>query len=324
MSELFYFKHRSFKHMLDFFQESDIRAALKYPQLVSSLQKGFADPGFTPDRTISHYNGMTLLTKPSFDSDYGGIKLITVNPRNVGKSIAPIQGVYYLFDGETGAPRAVFDAKALTNMRTAAASVLAANYLALENSESLLVVGTGHLSADVVTAYCSSFQIKKVRVYGRSLEKAKKVVASLGHVAADIQAVSVLPEAAQDADIISCVTSSTTPLIHGEWLREGQHLDLAGAFTPEMRETDTDAIRKCNVYVDNRSTAFTSGDLYIPLKESMFSERDIVGDLFELSSKTVAGRRRDDQITIFKSVGHALEDLIAAKMVYRYFKKSIE
>lgn len=305
--------------MIAFYQSEDIHKALDAVKLVDALDKAFAKPGYTPDRSVITHEGLALLTKPSFNQTHGGVKLITVSPSNAKKSIAPIQGIYYLFDVETGQPKAVMDAKSLTNLRTAAASVLAAKYLAVPDPRTLLVIGTGQLSPYVITSYCSWFQIETVLLYGRNLKRTQAVSQFVTEQGIPCQTVVDLADAVRTADIVSCVTSSTHPLIIGEWLQEGQHLDLIGSFTPEMREADTDAVLKSRLYVDNRSTAFTSGDLFVPKSEGRITTADIQGDLFELCSGNVEGRISNDEITLFKSVGHAMEDLIAAELVYSYY-----
>jgi ornithine cyclodeaminase/alanine dehydrogenase-like protein (mu-crystallin family) len=307
--------------VLDFFQAKDIERALSYPTLVDALKQGFSRPGFTPDRTVSSYDGVTLLTKPSFGAQQSGVKLVTVSPSNSSKNIPTIQGVYYLFDTSTGEPLAIMDAQSLTNIRTAAASVLAASFLASPDARSLLVVGSGELSPYMIAAYCACFPIQHVLVYGRDSSKALKTIERLGSIPAEVQIAENLESAAMQADIISCVTSSTIPLILGKWLHAGQHVDLVGAFTPEMRESDIEAIRRSQLFVDNLSTAFSSGDLSIPLNEGVITEQDIQGDLFSLCSDGEEQLLHSaNQITLFKSVGHALEDLIAAQLVYKFFQ----
>jgi ornithine cyclodeaminase len=211
----------------------------------------------------------------------------------------------------------MMDGTELTRRRTAAASALAADYLARKDASTMLMVGTGALGAHFVRAHAAMRPIRAVLLYNRSPEKAQGLKAALGRDGFDVSVVSDLEKAMGQADIISCATTSTAPILRGAWLKPGTHVDLAGAFKPEMRETDGDVIARARVYVDTREGAEAeAGDLLQAEHEGKFRMENIQGDLFSLCRGETAGRRSRDEITLFKSCGTALEDLATAILVY--------
>jgi ornithine cyclodeaminase len=224
-------------------------------------------------------------------------------------------GVYVLLDGETGEPIAFIDGPALTLRRTAAASALAAKYLARTDCERLLMVGTGALAPHLVEAHASVRPIRNVLVWGRDPEKAARLAHRLDRRTLKVRPTTDLEGAVRGAHVISCATLATEPLIRGHWLPLGVHLDLVGGFRPTMREADDEVVRRARVFVDTREGALAeAGDLVQPIAAGVLDRDDIAGDLFELCRGTRAGRRYHDQITLFKSVGTALEDLAAAQL----------
>lgn len=255
-----------------------------------------------------------------------GIKVVTVFPDNGRQSLPSIFGQYLLLDGATGAPLALLDGTMLTKRRTACASGLASRYLSRSDAASLLMVGTGALAPHLVRVHAKVRPITRVAVWGRDVDKARHLAQELaGSLPAavgrsiTVQAVADRKSAVADADIVSCATLSKTPLVEGDWLRAGQHLDLVGAYTPQMRESDDSAVRRAKLYVDTRAGALTeAGDVVQPLAAGVIGPGDIVADLFDLSRRLTPGRAPDDQnaITLFKSVGAALEDLAAAELAF--------
>jgi ornithine cyclodeaminase len=220
-----------------------------------------------------------------------------------------------LLDGKTGSPLAMIDGPVLTAKRTAAASALAASYLARSDSERLLMVGTGALAPQLVLAHAAVRPICNVLIWGRSPDKAARLAENLNRANFRVEATDDLEAAARGAHVISCATLSPEPLIQGAWLQPGQHLDLVGGYRPDMRETDDAAIRRARVFVDTRAGACTeAGDIVQPLESGVLAPEDIAADLFELTRGERAGRRFYDQITLFKSVGSAIEDLAAAQL----------
>ena len=184
------------------------------------------------------------------------------------------------------------------------------------NARTLLMVGTGALVPHLIEAHCSERAIEQVLIWGRDAKKAQSLAQRLQTQGIAVEAVSDLQQAAGDADIISCATLSETPLIKGEWLKPGAHLDLVGGFKPSMRECDDQALIKARVFVDTRAGALKeAGDLVQPIAAGVFKDADVVAELSELCGGRIAGRETESEITLFKSVGASLEDLAAAELV---------
>jgi alanine dehydrogenase len=300
---------------------SEVVAALDPPSLVEALRHMFRAGAETPAR--QHYNvpvpgrpDASLLLMPAWQAGRQiGVKLVTVFADNAAQQEPAVGGAYVLIDGQTGRTLALMDGPALTLRRTAAASALAASYLARPDCERLLMVGTGALAAHLIEAHASVRPIANVLVWGRDPEKAAKLARRLDRRRLKVGATTDLANAVRGAHIISCATLSERPLIAGHWLPLGVHLDLVGGFRPEMREADDDCIRRARVFVDTRAGALSeAGDIVQPLRSGVLREDDIAGDLFDLARGSRAGRRYHDQITLFKSVGTALEDLAAARL----------
>ena len=253
-----------------------------------------------------------------------GVKIVTVFPDNGKKSLPSIYGQYLLLDGQTGASLALLDGTMLTKRRTACASGLASRYLSRPDSASLLMIGTGALAPQLIRVHAKVRPIREVAIWGRRPEEAEKLANELNQSlpgmigrAISVRAVIDRRKAVAAADIVSCATLSKAPLVEGDWLREGQHIDLVGAFTPQMRESDDKAVGRARVFVDTRAGALKEGgDLVQPLVNGTIDEDDVIADLFELARGQQTGRLAGDAttITLFKSVGAALEDLAAAEL----------
>ncbi|KAA3625044.1 MAG: ornithine cyclodeaminase family protein, partial [Bacteroidetes bacterium] len=271
-------------------------------------------PGFDKDST--------MLLMPAWDpGKNAGVKVVVVSPHNREKDLPTIQGTYLYFDSPTGTLKAILEAKTLTNKRTAAASALASRYLSRKNASSLLLIGTGSLSPDLVRAHCSVRSINQVWIYGRSLQKAQRIANILEEEGFPATAIEDLDSFIPKADIISCATTSDSPLFSGKLLQKGQHLDLVGSYRPNMREVDDDAILQSSVFLDNYVGGMKeTGDIVIPIKKGVLDPDSIKADLFELCSKIKPGRQTAEEITLFKSVGHALEDLAAADYYFEKFQ----
>ncbi|WP_452229654.1 ornithine cyclodeaminase family protein [Lacinutrix sp. MEBiC02404] len=272
-----------------------------------------------PNPTVN--KDSSLLLMPAWHPNKNaGVKIVTVSPENGPFNLPAIQGVYIYLDAIKGNIKAILEAKSLTAKRTAAASALASVYLSKQNASSMLMIGTGALSANLIQAHASVRPIQTVYIWGRNYEKAKAIASSLKNENFTVQAIQTIEEKIADVDIISCATLSKTPLILGAYLKKGQHIDLVGAYKPDMREADDATIKKASVYVDTFQGGLKeSGDIVIPLKNGTLKEEDIKGDLFGLTSNTTKGRQNENEITVFKSVGHAIEDLAAANYYYNKF-----
>jgi ornithine cyclodeaminase len=265
-----------------------------------------------------------LLTMPAWiRGEALGVKLVTVFPQNAERGLGAVSSLYFLLDGQTGQPRAMIDGEALTNRRTAAASALASSYLSRVDSRTLLMVGTGHLAPQLVTAHRAVRPIEKVLVWGRNPERARALADTLARQGVNAAPMVDLAEALSQADIVSCATTSTEPLVKGALLRPGTHLDLVGAFTPQMRESDDEVISRSRVFVDTYAGALAeAGDLLQPIAAGTWSADRVCGDLHELTNGAKPGRLDADDITLFKSVGAAIEDLAAASLLVNEAKAS--
>ena len=302
-----------------------------FPQLIEALRSAFRSEMEVP---VRHHHPVErpgepaamLLLMPAWkrsgaDGGFLGVKIVSVFPGNAARGLPSIYGTYLLMRGDTGEPLAVIDGQALTLWRTAAASALAATYLAREAAGRLVMVGAGALAPYLIEAHASVRPIVDVVVWNRNAVRAESLVATLtstsgkGHYA--VHATTDLEAAVRHADIVSCATLSPDPLVKGAWLKPGAHLDLVGAFTPRMRESDDEAVMRATVYVDTRAGALKeAGDVVQPLASGQISPSAIAGDLFDLCRGNVSARTSPDQITLFKSVGTALEDLAAAQLAY--------
>jgi ornithine cyclodeaminase len=299
----------------------EVIAALDFPELIEALRQMFRTGCDAPAR--QHYTlpvpggeAGSLLLMPAWQAGrHIGVKVATIFPGNPRLKHPSLMGSYLLLDGGTGRPLALMDAAGLTARRTAAASALAASYLARPDCERLLMVGTGALAAHLIEAHASVRPIRNVLVWGRNPEKAARLARRLDRRRLKVAATDDLPNAVRGAHIVCCATPAREPLIHGHWLSLGVHLDLVGGFTPEMREADDDTVRRARIFVDTRDGALNdAGDIVAPLRNGALHADDIAGDLFELTRGSRAGRRYHDQITLFKSVGAAIEDLAAAQL----------
>ncbi len=254
---------------------------------------------------------------PAGEKAYVGLKSVTIYPDNPARGEPTVQGMYFLLDGGTGRPLALIDGPELTVRRTAAASALAARYLAREDASSMLMVGSGALSPCLIRAHMSVRPIASVAIWNRNVGKAGDLASTLRAEGIDARAVEDLEGAVRGADLISCATISSVPLVLGEWLAPGTHVDLVGAFRPDLRETDDEVMRRGTVFVDTRPGGLSeAGDVVQAVKSGALREEDIAADLFELTRGEKPGRSGADEITVFKSVGTAIEDLAAAILVY--------
>ena len=299
-----------------------------FPSLIEALRLAFSDKDtLVPMRHHHDFPNpevqadSTLLLMPAWNpGKQAGVKIVTVSPKNGQFSLPAIQGIYIYLDALKGGILALLDAKSLTAKRTAAASALASKYLSRENSSSLLMIGTGALSSNLILAHASVRPIKTVYVWGRDYSKANELCKQLKDAPFHIEPIKAIADKIAEVDIISSATISPTPLVLGKYLQPGQHVDLVGAYKVDMREADDETVKKAEVYVDTFQGGLKeSGDIVIPLKTGVIKETDIKADLFELASKKKTGRKNDIEITMFKSVGHALEDLAAAAYYYKLF-----
>jgi ornithine cyclodeaminase len=306
-----------------FFSADEIDAAFNFPELIDAVANAFRGGIEAPLRhrhAIAGNEANSLLLMPAWTTGSGarfvGAKILTVYPENAKRGLASTTATYFLMSGETGFPLAAFDGHALTVWRTAAASALASRFLSRTEASRLLIVGAGSLAPYLARAHAGVRPITEVAIWNRTAARAEKLAAQLQAERRDAKAVTDLEAAARNADIISCATLSTEPLIKGEWLKEGAHLDLVGGFTPAMREADDEAAARARVYVDTRAALKEAGDIAVPLQHGKLREADIQGELSDLCRNEVKGRASAREITLFKSVGSAVEDLAAAILLW--------
>jgi ornithine cyclodeaminase len=289
-----------------------------YADLVEALRTMFREGATTPVRHHHETSPQSMiLMMPCWNAKWVGLKTVMFNSANAARGLSTIQASYLLIDHDTGAAAAMMDGTELTRRRTAAASALAASCLAREDASVLTILGAGALAPHFARAHAAVRPIRKINIWNRSPERATEVAKLLTAEGLNAARATDLAAAVKEADIVSCVTTSTKPLVLGAWLKPGAHLDLAGAFKPSMRETDGEAVAKATVYVDTRDGALAeAGDLIQARDEGRFDFADVHGDLFDLCRQTLPGRKNADEITLFKSCGTALEDLAAAVLVY--------
>jgi len=295
------------------------RASLAFPRLVPALRAAFIAGAAAPLRhrhLLEEANG-TLLLMPAWRGAAAmGVKIVTVFPDNGKRGLNSVFSTYLLCDGETGQHLALIDGNEITGRRTAAASALAGDYLARQDAAHLLVVGAGHVGGMMADAWSAVREIRTVRIWNPSPARAAALAALLRAEGRDAAVVTDLEAAVRAADIVSCATLATAPLVRGDWLRPGTHLDLIGAYRPDMRESDDEAVRRARVFIDTEAALAEAGDLTQPIAAGVLAREAIQGSLFTLCRGETPGRRSDDEITLFKSVGSAIEDLAAAGLVW--------
>ena len=299
-----------------------------FSELISEIKQHFySDEIIVPMRHHHDFpnpkvqTDSTLFLMPAWNpGKNAGVKVITVSPKNGQFDLPSIHGAYIYFDAIKGSIKAILEAKSLTVKRTAAASALASSYLSRDDASSLLMIGTGALSINLIKAHAAVRPIKEVFIWGRNFEKATTICDVLKNENFTVTAIKTIEEKIAEVDIVSCATLSKTPLVLGKYLKIGQHIDLVGAYKKDMREADDETISKSSVYVDTFQGGLKeSGDIVAPLQNRTLKEEDIKADLFQLCSNQKTGRITEEEITVFKSVGHALEDLAAANYYYNKY-----
>lgn len=308
---------------MQFFEPAEVADALPWNALIAAIEQTIADPKATaPERTVHQVptpNGpdAALLLKPGWViGDVIAIKAVTFFPDNGERGLPTVNAGVLLFDGNDGTLIGACEGNELTTRRTAAASAVAAKRLARHDAKRLLVVGSGALAPMAAAAHASVREFTSIEVWGRNDAKALSVVSALTAVGLNATVCGDLDTGVASADVISCVTGATEPLVKGALLQDGTHVDLIGSFTPEMRESDDDVIRRASVWVDSYDDGVLAGDLAQPLASGALLASDIQGDLRALITGECPARTDDDQITVFKSAGIALEDVAAARLVF--------
>lgn len=307
--------------MMQFFDAAATAAALPFERLIPALRQRFASGCEVPPRHVHQIaspdgTSITSLIMPAWvPGGCYGVKVINIAPANGARGLPGLHATYLLNDACTGLPLAVMDGNEITARRTAAASALAAGWLAREDANHLLVLGAGRIARLLPAAYSAVRPITRVSIWARRAEQASALAQQWRNEGFDAQPVTDLPAAAAAAHIVSCATLATAPVVSGAWLRPGSHLDLIGSFTPAMREADDACFAGAALYVDTDEALAKSGDLLGPLARGVITPADVRGTLASLARREAGGRRSDAERTVFKAVGTALEDLAAAMLV---------
>ncbi|MGH7325338.1 MAG: ornithine cyclodeaminase family protein [Candidatus Rokuibacteriota bacterium] len=247
-----------------------------------------------------------------------GAKLVSVYPGNRGRGHPTVYASYVVLDGGTGQPLALLEGTYLTGLRTGATSALAARFLARADARRVACFGAGVQAGFQLLALAADRRLERIAVVGRDAARARRFAEGMGaRLGLAVDVASDPRIAVREADIVTCATTSATPVIFGADLRPGTHVDLVGAFRPSDREADTETLRRARVVVDTYEGALSeAGDVLLPMKEGAFDRRHIAAELAEVITGARPGRTRADEITVFKSVGWALEDLATARLAY--------
>lgn len=311
---------------LQHFDRAATAARLDRRTLIDRLERAFAAAAHAPARARHEYGARgaedgALLVMPAWDATALGVKLVTVTPSNGARGLPSVNAIYVLFDAVTGAPRALLDGEELTLRRTGAVSALAARVLARPDAARLLVVGTGRLAPHLALSHATVRPLREIRVWGRRAEAAASAARELAAaceregIDAQVHAGTDLEAEVRAADVITCATLSREPLVRGAWLRSGQHVDLVGAFRPDMREADDECVRRAQVWTDTREGALAdAGELIHALASGAIAPAHVRGELADLVRRSHAAARDAAAITLFKSVGTAIADLAAARL----------
>ena len=302
------------------FDADQVRERAPLPGLIDCLERMFRDGAAVPPRAILEMpGGNQFLVMPAFAQDgSAAVKLVTYLPGNTGRGLPTVQGTIVVFSPD-GTPVAALDGTMVTRLRTAAASALASKHLSRADSSRLTLVGTGALAPWMAVAHAVVRPIERIDVWGRRPERVAATIEAVRELVAsrvEVRAASSLEESVCAADVVTCATSSATPLVAGAWLKPGAFVDLVGSFSPSMRESDDEAVRRARIFVDSFEGALAeAGDLLDPMARGVIARERVEGELADLVRGRVTGRRTAEEITLFKSVGTALEDLAAAQLV---------
>ena len=309
-----------------------VHNALNFPALISELRDTFSKPAGMPQRQVfslnegdSHSDAFAVL--PSWNDKTIAVKAFTYFPENPKKTpeLASLYSKIMIFDRKTGVPQALVDGTSVTYWRTAAISALGSDYLARKDASTLLVCGTGRLASYMALAHASIRPITKIFIWGRDIEKAQMTVEIIKKARSDIQVSSCqsLKEIVPIADIISCATGSPEPLFNSDWVKPGTHTDFVGNHNHDRRECDSQLILKSSVYVDSKINVFAeAGEILIPISEGLYQLDSVKGELAQLCKGEITGRTNNQEITVFKTVGTALADLVGAQLVYSHIQST--
>ena len=308
---------------MQFLDAATIRAHLPWPRMLAALDEALRSEVYAPLRVnhgvdVPGFPAASLLLMPAWRTGrHIGVKLVTVFPGNTTRGERSVSAVYVLFDATNGVPVATLDGEELTTRRTAGASAYAASRLARRDARRLVMVGAGRLCPELIDAHRHVRPIDDVGIWSRTVEHAERTTEECVRIGIPARATTDLEAAVANADIVSCATLSTSPLVLGRWLAPGTHLDLVGAFKRHMRETDDAAMQRADlIVVDDRNAALAEGgDVVQAIASGAIAQAKVAAELRDFARGKHPGRTSDNQVTVFKSVGFALEDLAAADAV---------
>ncbi len=302
-----------------------VQQHLNFEELIPLLEQSFSRPFHMPQRQVhslapedkNNHEAFALL--PSWNEEVIGNKAFTYFPDNAAKHDLPgLFSKIMLFRRQTGEPLALVDGTSVTYWRTAAISALASQLLSRENSRNFMLFGTGNLASYILHAHINIRDIKQVIIWGRSADKVNALINDFNKQYPDISflASNNVNKEVANSDIICCATGSKTPLFDGEAVSSGCHIDCLGNHLVDARECDSKTVTKARVFVDSlTNTLNEAGELLLPIKEGVFTAESIVGELADMCKKPEILRQSADEITLFKSVGTAISDLVAAYLV---------
>ncbi|WP_193171898.1 ornithine cyclodeaminase family protein [Nisaea nitritireducens] len=295
----------------------DVAGRLSWRAIVDALEAGHRLPRARTGDQLLERDDEALLTRCAWIDGLGmGVKSASVMPGNAAVGLPTVQAAMLVFADGTGTPEAVLDGTMVTDWKTAADSVLGARYLARPDSRKLVIVGAGKVAGMLARAYAELFPgLERIEIHNRSQQRADDLCEHLRRDGLPVIRVDSLPAAVGDADIVATATMSRAPVLMGEWVSPGTHVDLVGGFTPEMREADDALISRARLFVDCRETTVADvGDLAIPIKSGLIGAKDVRADLYDLAAGT-PGRTDDAEITLFKNGGGAHLDLMTARAI---------
>jgi ornithine cyclodeaminase/alanine dehydrogenase-like protein (mu-crystallin family) len=306
--------------MIPFIQASEVEHRLTWKAVSDAMIEGHKLNRADIDDILFENGTDALLSRAAWIKDFGiGVKSATLFPANahLNPPLPTINSVFSLFDPQTGIPVAIIDGNMVTKWKTAGDSILGARLLARPDSKTLLIIGAGTVARSLIDAYLELFPaLEEILIWNRTFSKAQALAQSIERV----RTVEDLASAAAQADIISSATMSIEPVLKGAWVSPGCHVDLIGAYSPEMREADDDLIKKAELFVDARETTIHDiGELIIPIKNGVITEQDVRADLYDLCNGAV-GRTSDQSITLYKNGGGAHLDLMTATHIYKTFQ----
>lgn len=303
-----------------FVSDAEVAGALSFPLLIAAMEAAHRRTKIEIlDGFMGNEAAQYVIRSAVDPGRYMLSKMFTSFPSNLAAGALPaVQAVCVLFDGTDGRPLAVIDGTSITHWRTAADSALGAKLLANPEPETMLVVGAGKMSWWLAQAHrVVRPSLARVLIWNRNQARAAELAGRLAQDGIRAEVASDLDAATREADLVSACTRSHTPLIKGANLKPGVHLDLVGGYTPQTREADDEAVRRGRVFVDRRESAFHGvGDILQPIADGVMTEADVLGDLYDLAGRTVAGRLSTSDVTFFKNAGGGHLDLMTCETVF--------